>query len=497
MFQNVSKEMAENAPTALTSRIIKTELIRWQDLEFIQQDDFKALSEEAMAKLKSSLLANMFTTPFYVWEDEASGKRYCLDGKHRTLALAALIAEGHKIPEELPATFIQCDSIQDAAKLVLIFSSIYAKITQQGLFDFVGMYDLAFEDLKSEIDIPEFSVDRFEQKFDVFGVKDSDEEAVVAEEDGPVLVQPGDLFEINGHRIICGSFREEADVAALMDGKKARIISCDPPYNLPANFFTNKDHNRHKDFAMAAGEMSDDEFVQFLALIMQRSRECSVPGAIHYIFMDFRHVWHMTEAGRQVYGPKGFKQMCVWCKDNMANGSFYRAQHELCFVFSSPEAKAQWNKDLLDEGGFYKNDNELVFIFKNGDGAKHLSHLELKDRIKTNVWRYPSATSTANPDRKEVYNHPTPKPVAMIADSILDTTNEGDIVIDWFLGSGTCLIAAAQTKRLCYATEIEPRYVQGDIFRYLKWAERNDVAVDFRHVNGGLRLEDFKAAMPE
>lgn len=123
--------------------------------------------------------------------------------------------------------------------------------------------------------------------------------------------------------------------------------------------------------------------------------------------------------------------------------------------------------------------------------AMHLSHLLLKDRIRSNVWNYTSAISTANPDRFELKNHPTPKPVAMIADSILDTTNEGDIVIDWFLGSGTCLIACEQTKRRGRFTEIEPRYVQGDILRYINFCQKRGIEIKFTHLNGELKLEDF------
>jgi DNA modification methylase len=175
----------------------------------------------------------------------------------------------------------------------------------------------------------------------------------------------------------------------------------------------------------------------------------------------------------------------------MANGSFYRAKHELCFVFNNPQAKALWNDDLLDEGGFYKTNNELVFIFKNDDAAKHLSHLDLSDRIRTNVWNYPSAVSTANPDRLELKNHPTPKPVAMVADSILDTTNEGDIIIDWFLGSGTALIAAEKTNRWCYATEIEPLYIQQIINRYVCYCKKNKKHIWFKHINGNITLNQI------
>lgn len=476
------------ASKSVASRVIKTEKINWKNLQFLQDDDFKEWFEGGDKKLLESILKYQFIDPFKVWEHE--GNIYCLDGKHRFIDLIKVEESGVQVPDELPATFIACESIEEAAELVLVYSSAYAKVTQQGLYNFLEKFDLDFPEMKDVINIPDFSVQRFEQKFDLFDVNGAEEPEVDVEE-ANVIVKPGDLFEINGHRVICGSFRAEDDVAALMQGDKARQVNCDPPYNLPANFFTNQTEKRHKDFAMGAGEMSDEEFAEFLALIMKRSCDNTVPGAIHYIFMDFRHVWHMTEASRRVYGKTEPKQVCTWVKDTMANGSFYRAQQELCFVFQNGQAKALWNNDLLDEGGFYKNENELCFIFKNGDGAKHLSHLELQNRIRTNVWRYPSASSTANPDRYQLKNHPTPKPVAMIADAILDTTNPDDIVIDWFLGSGTCLIACEHTKRRGRFTEIEPKYVQSSIIRYRNYCEKKGVDVKFAHLNGDLSLSDF------
>lgn len=479
--------MSETA-TKLKSIVIKTEAVEWKKLNFIQQDDFKEWVEDGDTKLIESLLKYQFCDPFKVWESK--GKLYCLDGKHRVLDLQVIEKQGYVVPEKLPATFIRCANRKEAAELVLVYSSAYAKITQQGLFDFVEKFKLDVPELRKSINIPDFSFQRFEQKFDLFDVENAEEPEVYFEEDENIMVKPGDLFEVNGHKLICGSFMDDAIVSKLMNGEKARVINCDPPYNLPTNFFSN---STHQDFAMAAGEMSDDEFVKFLSLIMQKSIDNSVPGAIHYIFMDFRHVWHMTEAARLIYGNPQPKQICVWNKDLMANGSFYRAKHELCFVFSDEKAKTLWNKDLIDEGGeFYKNNNEWCFIFKNGDSAKHLSHLELKHRIRTNVWSYPSGASRANPDRFELKNHPTPKPTSMIADAILDTTNPKDIVIDWFLGSGTALIAAEHTERFGRFTEIEPRFVQGAIVRYLNYCDKRGINVNFTHHNGNLTLNDFE-----
>lgn len=481
-----------NQTVELTSRIIKTEPINWQELDFIQDENFKEWIDESDQKLIESLLKFQFVDPFKVWQND--GIIYCLDGKHRYLDLMKLKDSGVNVPEMLPATFIDCKDIKEAAELVLIYSSHYAKITQQGLFDFVSKFELDIPSLQDTINIPEFSMQRFEQKFDFFDVENAEEPDVIIDDEN-VKVSLGDLFEVNGHRIICGSFKDSEAVEQLMNGDKARIVNCDPPYNLPTDFFVkdNKKKNNHKDFAEACGEMSDDEFVGFLSQIMQTSKDNTVPGAIHYIFMDFRHAWHMTEASRLVYGNPQPKQICVWNKDMMANGSFYRAKHELCFVFQDERAKALWQKDIVDQGGeFYKDNNEWCFIFKNGDKAKHLSHLALKHRIRSNVWDYPSATSLSNPDRYQLKNHPTPKPVQMIADAILDTTNPNDFVIDWFLGSGTALIACEHTGRYGRFTELEPKYVQGSITRYLNYCSKRGINVNFTHLNGKLTLKDFQ-----
>ena len=473
----------------INSRIIKTESINWKELQFIQDEDFKEWINDGDKKLIESLVKYQFADPFKVWENE--GKIYCLDGKHRWKDLHKVEESGYNVPDLLPATFIACTDIKEAAELVLVYSSAYAKITQDGLFNFINNNNIEWADIKNQVSLPDFSTDRFEQKFDFFGVQDStnDEDPEFGKDELDIVVKPGDLFQLGNHRLFCGDFKIEEGVALLMDGNKGRIVFTDPPYNLPFNVFTNE--KKHKDFAEGVGEMSDVEFSKFLALIMTKSKENTVPGAIHYICMDFRHCWHMTDAARVVYGNPEPKQVCVWNKDMMANGSFYRAKQELVFVFHNDNAMHLWNKDLLDEGGFYKNENELVFIFKNGDAAKHLSHLELKNRIRTNVWNYPSAISTANPDRYELKNHPTPKPTIMIADAIMDTTNEGDIVIDWFVGSGSTLIAAEKTNRVCYATEIEASHVQHIICRYYRYCEKTGREFKFEHINGSLSIKQI------
>lgn len=146
--------MQEASKYKLQSRVIETKLVRWEEFEFIQQDDFKELPEAAKSKLKQSILSNEFTQPFYVWQDTETQVNYCLDGKHRTMILEELSAEGHDIPEELPATFIDCKDKQEAAKLVLVYSSLYAKITETGMSSFLDLYDLDRREMNLFLDLP-------------------------------------------------------------------------------------------------------------------------------------------------------------------------------------------------------------------------------------------------------------------------------------------------------------------------------------------------------
>ncbi len=142
-----------NSPS-LKSKVLYTKYLQWRQMKFIQQDDFKSLPQAAKEKLKASLVANQFTQPFYVWQDPSDQTIYCLDGRHRTLVLEELIAEGHDIPDDLPATFINCADKKEAARLVLVYSSIYARITETGLTDFAQLYDLNLEELNISLDLP-------------------------------------------------------------------------------------------------------------------------------------------------------------------------------------------------------------------------------------------------------------------------------------------------------------------------------------------------------
>ena len=137
----------------IVSQIIKQSLVNWKSLKWLQSSKLKDIGEHGITKLKNSLKENNFVQPFNVWED-SKGVIWILDGHHREKALTQLEAEGYEIPETLPANFISCSDKKEAAKMVLLYSSIYAKITNEGLGEFLDDFDLDISNLINEIDLP-------------------------------------------------------------------------------------------------------------------------------------------------------------------------------------------------------------------------------------------------------------------------------------------------------------------------------------------------------
>src|SRR5690606_10521606 len=172
------------------SRVLKLQKIKWQELTFLQDENFKEWIDGGDQKLLQSILKYQFIDPFKVWEHD--GKLYCLDGKHRVLDLTKVKASGVEVPDELDATFIDCRDRSEAAELVLVYSSAYAKVTQQGLFDFVEKFNLDIPDLKGIIAIPDFSIERFEQNFDVYNIDEEEEPLPDEIEESDIIVKPGD-----------------------------------------------------------------------------------------------------------------------------------------------------------------------------------------------------------------------------------------------------------------------------------------------------------------
>ncbi|MCB9988264.1 MAG: ParB N-terminal domain-containing protein [Rhodospirillales bacterium] len=256
------------------------------------------------------------------------------------------------------------------------------------------------------------------------------------ESDGPPVVRKDDLWKLGIHRLYCGDSLQPESYSVLMDGEKAQVVFCDAPYNVRvAGHVCGKGTVKHNEFAMASGEMSGEEFTGFLTTTFGHLIDWSEDGSIHFQCMDWRHIGEIIEAGAQA--GYDLKNLCVWVKDNGGMGSFYRSRHE------------------------------LIFIFKNGQ-APHINNIQLgkHGRYRTNVWEYPGVNTLKAGRMDELSMHPTVKPVAMVADALLDCSRRNDIVLDPFGGSGTTLIAAEKTGRVARLIEIDPSYCDTIIRRW-------------------------------
>jgi hypothetical protein len=202
----------------------------------------------------------------------------------------------------------------------------------------------------------------------------------------------------------------------------------------------NSGKTKHREFAMAAGEMSVSEFTTFLQTAFRNMAEASLDGSIHYLCMDWRHMGEMLAAGQGVYDE--LKNLIVWAKDNGGMGTFYRSRHE------------------------------LIFVFKKGT-APHTNTFELGQhgRYRTNVWQYRGVNTMRAGRMEELSLHPTVKPVQMIADAIRDVSGRGEIVLDVFGGSGSTLIAAEKTGRRGYLVEYDPIYCDRILARWETYAK--------------------------
>jgi DNA modification methylase len=302
--------------------------------------------------------------------------------------------------------------------------------------------DLASVDLDFSLEDTGFSIAEIDLRIE--NAAEGDDEAIDPADELPEMPerapvsQPGDLWCLGEHRILCGDALESACYTVLMQGKRARTVFTDPPYNLRIDgHVCGNGAIHHREFAMASGEMSEAQFAQFLTSVLGLLARNSASGSLHYICMDWRHLLPLLNAGQQSY--RELKNICVWVKSNAGMGSFYRSQHE------------------------------LIVVFKNGTAA-HRNNIELgrHGRNRSNIWPYPAANTfgRAGEEGNLLAMHPTTKPVAMIADAILDCSARRDLVLDPFLGSGSTLIAAQRVGRTCRGMEIDPLYVDTAIRRW-------------------------------
>lgn len=253
-------------------------------------------------------------------------------------------------------------------------------------------------------------------------------------DDKPAVSALGDLWILGQHRLLCGDALKPENYTRLLGNEEVVQVITDPPFNVKIRGHVSS--KGFREFAMASGELSAEEFTDFLAKWLVNASKVSRDGAIFHVFMDWRHMEETLAAVRSA--GLTLMNLCVWVKPAGGMGSFYRSQHE------------------------------LIFVIKTGN-APHINNFGLgaRGRNRSNVWRYPNVVHGArrgisDPDK----GHPTPKPVAAIIDALKDCSRRGDVILDPFAGSGTAVIAAERIGRKARLIELDPHYVDLTVRRW-------------------------------
>ena len=269
--------------------------------------------------------------------------------------------------------------------------------------------------------------DLFKEKTDRMVKEDNfDADKAAADIETPTS-QRGDVWLLGRHRLMCGDSTSVDDVRKLMDGSKSKIIFTDPPWNV--DYGSDAKHPSWKARQILNDKMSTEQFGAFLLSAFQCMAAVSEPGCMTYVVMSAQEWGNIMPAMREA----GFhwSSTIIWAKDSLVlSRKDYHTQYEPIWY------------------GWLENDTK----------AKRLC--PLKDRKQSDLWQIPRPKVSAE--------HPTMKPVALVAKALLNSSRTGDVALDLFGGSGTTLIAAEQTDRLCYMMELDPKYCDVIARRYIE-----------------------------
>ena len=246
------------------------------------------------------------------------------------------------------------------------------------------------------------------------GVKEDDFD-VEAELQKPVFSKAGDLWMLGEHRLLCGDSTKPETYELLMNGKKAQLVVTDPPYNVDYKGTAGKIKN---------DKMAEDQFEQFLLAAYSQMYESMTDDASIYVFHSDSH----GLAFRKAFEEAGFylSGCCIWKKQSLVLGrSPYQWQHEPVLFGWKKKGKHQW----------------------------------YTGRKESTIWEFDKPKKNAD--------HPTMKPVALVAYPIMNSTMTGCLVLDPFGGSGSTLIACEQTGRICYTVELDEKFCDVIVKRYI------------------------------
>lgn len=305
------------------------------------------------------------------------------------------------------------------------------KIT--GQWDEALLADLLLDLQESDfnLDLTGFEPPEIDDILSNFHDKELSEDEFDVEEElkKPTVSRHGDIWQLGKHRVICGDSTKAETYKQLLDDRKANLVVTDPPYNVDVEETAGKILNDN---------MSDGDFYQFLLSMFTQVENHMETDASIYVF-------HADTEGlnfRKAFKDAGFylSGCCIWKKNSLVLGrSPYQWQHEPCLYGWKKKGKHQW----------------------------------FSDRKQTTIWEYDRPKSSKD--------HPTMKPIQLMAYPIQNSSMRGTIVLDPFLGSGSTLIAADQTGRVCYGIELDEKFVDVIVKRYIEVTGDTEVTVQRNH----------------
>ena len=396
------------------------------DTLYPTQDQLKELSQENYAKLKNEILSEGFCFPFFVWQHEGINK--ILDGHHRRLVLLKMQEEGYNVPD-LPCAVVNAIDEKDAAKKLLAVTSQYAKITDQGLYEFMSKFEIDISELNDRFEFSDIKMDEFEANFftEPETMPDGDEDSIPDVLHEPITKR-GDVWILGDHRLMCGDSTMIDDVEKLMAGEKADMVFTSPPYNANAKTGDGDIFNGKKSKKMYEGAFIDNQdsesYIHFAKDVLEMC----------FSFTDGFIFWNVS------YNAKSRFE---YIKQLEERYSFLMEQ--ICWKKSS----------TIPFKGSLMRDWEPIFLFSTDKKTLGL------EKVVSNHWEVNNSNSQGE-------NHKACFPVAL-PERAIDLLPKSKILLEPFCGSGSTLIACEKTNRKCYGMELDEHYCDVIIKRWQEY----------------------------
>ena len=404
------------------------------------QGGLKIRDEADIEKAKTSILKYGWSFPFFVW---VSGKtNYCLDGHARIKVLKALEEEGYLIPE-LPVVYIEAKDKAEAKQKLLRLNSTFGKLTKESVLEFAEDIDLNFD----EIALPDTVIDFTDQGGEIAETEGDDDIPDIDEKEKPNS-ERGCLYELGNSILMCGDSTSAEDVARLMGGEKADMVFTDPPYNVAIG-----DKNKALQSFQKAGRITENIENDFFKTDEECAEKLWKPCFIN-LFENAK-----DSCPIYVTMPQGGTHMMMMMM--MMRDSGWQVKHELIWVKNSPTfSMGRLNYDYQHEPILY--------------GWKKTHKWVGKGKFNKSIWEIDKP--------KKCDLHPTMKPIELIENALLNSSEKNDLILDLFGGSGSTLIACEKNNRKARLMEIDPRYVDVIRKRWTKFAKENGLKIG----SGGL-----------